>query len=362
MVIALMNMQKPAVTVIMATYNHAAFVAEAVESVLSQRDVDFEFLISDDGSQDETRDIVASIGDARISFFPNTQNRGACIVTNELVSRASGKYIALINSDDVWVDGKLSYQYEFLEENRRFGAVFGRAAYIDRDGVPIAPDTLPFGGIFDQDNRSAGRWLRRFFAEGNCLCHPTIMVRRDAYEEIGPFSNQLRQLPDYDMWIRLLKRYEIFVSDRQLIKFRLLPGENASSQTRTNAVRTLNEHFLIGDTFFDDMSSALLIDGFSDILVFNDIPSDIHFKIETALLYFHQNPWLWRPYKMLGLQKMRALLSNPQSRRVLELDYGISDRWFHEQMAAIDTLCPEPLLEPTFSELLRAAMRALRRN
>ncbi len=356
-----MSMQNPVVSVIMATYNHAPFVAAAIGSVLSQKKVGFEFLISDDGSQDETASIVASIDDARIRFFPNALNRGACVVTNELVSRASGKYIALINSDDVWSEDKLIYQYEFLEENPQFGAVFGRAAYVDRDGAPIAPETLPFGGIFDQGNRSAGRWLRRFFAEGNCLCHPTIMVRREAYEEVGLFRNQLRQLPDYDMWIRLVKRYEIFVSDRQLIKFRLLPGENASSDSRVNAVRTLNEHFLIGDMFFDGMSRELLIDGFGDILVFKDVPSEMHFKIETTLLYFHHNPWLWRPYKALGLQKMRALLSETQSRRVLEMDYGITDRWFHEQMAMIDTFCPEPLTSPTFIESLRAAIHALRR-
>ncbi len=355
------NVLKPAVTVIMATYNHAPFVAEAIESVLSQNGVEFEFLISDDGSKDETRHVVSSFMDDRIEFFPNMKNRGACLVTNELIQRAKGKYIALINSDDVWVEGKLSHQYQFLESNPEVGAAFGRASYIDRDGVKIAAETLPFGMIFDQNNRSAGQWLRRFFAEGNCLCHPTIMVRREVYESIGLFSNQLRQLPDYDMWIRLAKHYEIFVSDRHLINFRLLPGENASSHTRANSIRTLNEHFLIGETFFDGISAELLIDGFGDILVLKELPSDIHVKIETSLLYFHDNPWLWRPYKVLGLQKMRALLSDSSSRQVLENDYGISDSWFHEKMAVIDTLCPEPMPQPTFLESLQSAVRALRR-
>ena len=75
----------------MATYNHASFVEEAVNSVLSQEGVDFEFIIADDGSSDLTRDVVAGIRDPRISFFPNEVNRGACIVTNELINKLRGK-------------------------------------------------------------------------------------------------------------------------------------------------------------------------------------------------------------------------------------------------------------------------------
>lgn len=352
----------PTVSVVMASYNHAPFVEEAIASVLSQQDVDFEFLISDDGSRDGTPDIVSGIRDDRIRFFPNAVNRGACVVTNELVSRARGRYIALINSDDAWVEGKLGRQVEFLEAHPEFAAMFGRASYIDRDSRSIPPESLPFGAIFDQANRSSGQWLRRFFAEGNCLCHPTIMVRREVYAALGLFDNRLRQLPDYDMWIRMAKRFELFVSEESLIRFRVLPGENASSHTRTNAVRTLNEHFLIGERFFDGITRERLIEGFGDILVHGEVPSETHLWIEVALLYFHQNPWLWRPYKTLGLQRMRDLLADAHAREVLLADYGISDRWFHEQMAVTDALCPEPLREPTFTEALRAALRALRRR
>ena len=85
-------MNAPTVSVIMATYNHADFVAQSIQSVLLQRNVDFEFLIADDGSVDRTREVVASIHDKRIRFFPNEVNRGACVVTNELIGRASGEF------------------------------------------------------------------------------------------------------------------------------------------------------------------------------------------------------------------------------------------------------------------------------
>jgi glycosyltransferase involved in cell wall biosynthesis len=353
---------KPEVSVIMASYNHAPFVAEAIQSVLSQGGVNFEFLIADDGSKDETREIIAAHDDHRITFFPNEVNRGACMVTNDLISRVSGKYIALINSDDAWLPGKLLRQLNFLEANPGTAAHFGRATFIDREGGAIDPKTLPYGAVFEQENRSGGLWLRRFFAHANCLCHPTIMVRREAYDQLGPFNNRLRQLPDYDMWIRMVRRYEIHVSEESLINFRVLPGENASGPTRTNAVRTLNEHFLIAQTFFDGVSREKLIEGFHDILVIPEIPSPVHLEIEKMLLFLHANQWLWRPYKMVGLSKANDLLSDPEARAILEMDYGVSDHWFHAQMASVDVMCPAPQEPLSVSDSLRSAFRAIRRN
>lgn len=142
-------MKKPTVSVIMATYNHADFVKQAIDSVLAQEGVDFEFLIADDGSADQTREVVASIKDKRIQFFPNEINRGACVVTNELIKRTCGEFIALINSDDYWTTpDKLAYQVQVLRENPNVGACFGRARFVDKDGRGIDKSTLPFGSVF----------------------------------------------------------------------------------------------------------------------------------------------------------------------------------------------------------------------
>lgn len=333
-------MRDPMVSVIMPTYNHASFVAEAIESVLAQEGVDFELIVADDGSTDATRDVVSGFGDPRIRFHPNTVNRGAGVVTNELIGRSRGKYVALINSDDAWVPGKLEKQVQFLEGNDQVAATFGRAQFINRDGVPIDRSTLPFGNVFEQGNRSAGAWLRRFFAEGNCLCHPSMLIRRSVYGELGTYSNRLRQLPDFDMWIRVAKFHEIHVSEDALVRFRILPGENASSGTGANVVRTMNEHLLIAERFFDDVSRERMIDGFGDILVLKDIPSPAHLDIEKALIYFHRNPSLERPYKLVGLLKMRALLESEVHRALLLTDYGIGDGWFHNQMGNTTVLMP----------------------
>lgn len=116
-------MSAPVVSVVMATYNHAAYVAEAIYSVLQQQGVEFEFLIADDASRDATAQVVAGIRDPRIRFMAHTHNRGACAVTNELIEQASGEFVAIINSDDRWLGtDKLASQLEIMRADPSLGA------------------------------------------------------------------------------------------------------------------------------------------------------------------------------------------------------------------------------------------------
>jgi len=174
------------------------------------------------------------------------------------------------------------------------------------------------------------------------------------------YNNRLRQLPDFDMWIRLVKHYELHISARDLIRFRILPGENASGQTGTNAVRSINEHFLIAETFFDGVGREQLIAGFGDLLIVKDVPTELHLAIEKALLYFVPNQWLGRPYQLIGLLSMRRLLDSAAHREVLLESYGIDDRWFQREMGDLDVLRPKMLAAASYSKSkVHAAWRKL---
>jgi hypothetical protein len=262
------------------------------------------------------------------------------------------------------MQGKLRYQVDFLEANPDIGATFGRANFVDRDGRHLPPETLQLGigSIFDQENRSAGRWLRRLFEEGNCLCHPTILIRREIYEYLGSYNNRLRQLPDLDMWIRLVKKYQIHVSDRALINFRMMPGENTSSHTTENHIRTLNEHYLIFEKALDGASRELIIQGFSDLLVFKDIPTVEHLAIEKALLYFHYNQWLSRPLRMIGLLMLHRLLDCEAHRSLLATDYQVGDRWFQGEMSKFDVLVAPPIPPETIRYHAKGLFRSVKRK
>lgn len=334
-------MKKPDISVVMSSYNHEKFVEEAIRSVLAQKNVDFEFLIADDGSSDNTAGIIQSIQDPRIRFIPRQKNIGACASVNELLQQAEGEFIAKINSDDRWVgDDKLSFQLNILRENPELAACFGHAGFIDAQGKGIPDEKRKNPNIFKQPNRSQGKWLRYFFDKQNCLCHPTILIRKSYYDTLGLYNNCYRQLPDYDFWVRLLKHAPIHISDRVMIEFRLLGDANASSGTSINVIRTMNEHRLIMENFFDDINPALLAEGFSDLMVHPEKMTPQHVEIEKALLYFTPNTNFAHIYLANGLRKMKSLLDNPEYQSILINDYGIDFYWFQEKTAKLFSAAP----------------------
>lgn len=354
-------MPSPKISVVMSSYNHQDFVGDAIESVLVQQDVDFEFLIADDGSSDATQDVIRQYDDPRIRFSPNPSNRGACESVNGLIAQSTGAFVALINSDDVWSSpDKLAHQLAIFEENPELGACFGRARYIDRHGAALDKGSVPFGAIFDQPNRSQADWLRHFFLYGNCLCHPTLLIRKSCYHELSAYNNRLRQLPDFDMWTRLIKRYPIFISERELVDFRFLPGENASSPTFTNSVRTVNEHFVIVEKFLEDASQDLLKGAFQDMLPQANFDDPIHLDIARVLPFFHEQVNLKSAYSLIGHVKLKKLLDSAPHRAVLDDQYGIDDHWFHEQMGKEPCLSirPEMIRSEETHRQIEATLRA----
>ncbi|MBR3745689.1 MAG: glycosyltransferase family 2 protein, partial [Selenomonadaceae bacterium] len=109
------TLSAPKVSVILTSYNHAAYISAAIESVLNQTFTDFELLIVDDGSTDNSREIIKQYNDPRIKFFLYEKNRGPVIAIDDALKSAHGKYIAVHHSDDLWTLDKLARQVEFLD-------------------------------------------------------------------------------------------------------------------------------------------------------------------------------------------------------------------------------------------------------
>ena len=221
----------PRVSIVMASYQHRPFVAAAIHSVLHQTYQDFEIVVTDDGSVDGTPDVIASIQDPCIKLKRFETNRGACCAGNDALGRATGEYISNLSSDDVYLSHKLEKQVAYLDEHPEIGAVFAYPVFINEDGAVIENQLSTFNReVFMVPNRSQIDWLRHFFFVGNCLCHPTILIRRRCYEELGVYDERLAQLPDFDMWVRLVAAYPIHIMAEPLIGFRILNnGGNVSA-------------------------------------------------------------------------------------------------------------------------------------
>ncbi len=258
----------PKISVVMASYNHEKFVAETIQSVLDQTFDDFEFIITDDGSSDGTADIIKSFSDQRIKFFEFPENRGACIAMNNCIEHSNCEYIAVINSDDVWMLDKLEKQYKFLEENPKYGAVFSYAETIDEKGNYVTSNSRIFKR---KQNLNRYQFLNIFFTTGfNQLIHPTLMIRKSCYQNIGLYKPSLIQTPDFDLWIRLTMRYEIFILNENLIKFRIMSdNSNVSAGTIDVHNRTIIEYINLLENYLE-------INSIKDfLLIFPEIKDDV---------------------------------------------------------------------------------------
>ena len=248
----------PKVTIILTSYNHAAYIAAAIESALNQTFKDFELLIVDDGSSDDSRKIIQTFNDPRIKVFLYEINRGPVIAISEAFKSAQGKYIAVHHSDDIWSLDKLEKQVNFLDNNPNYAACFTWADFVDEHGEVMELDDNDFyKKVFEQPNRTRAEWLNYFFYNANCLCHPSAMLRREAYEKFRLLdSNGFWQLPDLLMWIRLCFHAEIFIMPERLTKFRLRRErqENTSATTFDKLVRADLEFFLIAQEFVDSFT------------------------------------------------------------------------------------------------------------
>jgi len=224
---------------------------DSIESVLNQTFTDFELVIGDDASTDESWDIIQSYSDPRIrSYRHETTQAGGIINEFVLSGKISSKYIAIQHSDDIWEPYKLEKQVPILDENQQIGAVFTNVSVIGENNELFNKHTHPYQTVFDQPNRSRYEWLSYFFYTGNALCHPSVLIRKACYDACGVYRYGLTQLGDFDLWVRLCLKYDFHILPDKLIKLRVLSNEMNASANRPDArIRRQFEALQILDNF-----------------------------------------------------------------------------------------------------------------
>ncbi len=315
------------VSVLMPSYNHGRFIEAAIESVLTQTYQDFELIIVDDGSSDNSAEIISRFSSPKLRVEYLEKNAGACQAMNIALSMSRGAYIAVCNSDDTWLAHKLETQCSFLDRNQDVCAVFSDVVWIGADGERLESCDSPYERVFQQKNRSRWSWLRDLLEGGNCLCHPSVLIRRQVYETVGSYDNRLRQLPDLFMWTKAVQYGDIFVMPEKLLRFRL-HETNTSAPSETTKNRSLNEHALIVRETFGNITPV----DFSRAFGMKDasIGEGVQFDIERALyLLGHSGPFT-RMFREIGLEAIYSLMNDRQARQVLSETYEFDDLLLHE--------------------------------
>lgn len=216
----------PRVSVILTSFNHEKYIREAIESVLNQTFTDFDLIIWDDASADGSWVVINSYADPRIKAFRNeVQKRGVYGINKAISELVAGEYVAIHHSDDVWEFDKLEKQVAYLDAHPEIGATFTQVQAIGENGAPFAEEGHSYLHVFEQPNRTRHEWLKHFFFHGNGLCHPSVLIRKACYLEVGVYDRRLGQIGDFEMWVRLCMKYNIHILEKPLTRFRVRENE-----------------------------------------------------------------------------------------------------------------------------------------
>lgn len=337
-------MQIPKVSVILTSFNHAKYICEAIDSTLNQTFGDFELIILDDCSSDNSWDLINQYSDPRIKALRNEVNKGPVEEINRTITEiATGEYIAIHHSDDVWELDKLEKQVNYLDEHPEIGAVFSNALAITENSSPLTDDQAVYTDIFNQPNRTRHEWLRFFLCHGNALCHPSILIRKLCYQDCGLYRSNLAQLPDLDMWIRLCLKHEIHVLPEKLIKFRVRDNEaNTSASRPETRIRTIYE-------FYKLLPNYLMLTSFNDLKkVFpsaekynRNEETDIGFVLGMAVLELGSFPFT----QLFGQDLLFEAISDPVRAANIKRLYNFDHKSFIALTGEHDVFSREEIVE-----------------
>lgn len=338
-------MNNPVVSVVIPSFNHEKYIEETIESILNQTFQDFEIIITDDGSSDKTLEKIKKFSDPRIELFIFKENQGACKALNHCINNSNGKYIAYISSDDVWELNKLEKQIKYLNENPSIPVIFTYVKIIDENGVEHLEKNHRYSTIFEQKNHDRSIWLNRFFYKGNCICHPSIMIRKDIYNDIGLYNERMGNLPDLDMWVRLCMKYNFNILDEKLTRFRIRDDEkNVSGDKPATHIRSRFEKLHIFDHYLkiDDIDFFLRI--FPDAQKFGilKLPSMIPYFLARLAYEANVNVELMQ---LWALNTLYDLMQSNEAIDILKHDYNFSYSDFLEMSAQADLFSLKKLTE-----------------
>ena len=235
----------PEVSVIITSYNYGRFLAGALESTLGQTFGDFEVIVVDDGSTDDTSEVVRRyLDDPRVRYL-HTEHIGQPGAKNAGIREARSPFVAFLDADDLWLPTKLERQLELFRSDPDLGVTYTRQILIDEEGYELE---------YKQPILHQGQVLETLF-RGNFVCFSSSMIARRVLDEVGSFDEGIPMSIDYDLWLRVAMRHRFDYVDEPLVKYRT---------GHANLSRRLVERYLIDlgirQRFLDERGGRNLLD------------------------------------------------------------------------------------------------------
>jgi len=191
------------VSIIIPTFNRRNYITIALNSVLAQTYKDYEIVVIDDGSSDDTKEVLTPYRDTIRYFYQD--NRGIPATRNRGIKEATGAYIAFLDSDDYWLPEKLERQLEYFGKNPHCGMVATRCS-------SITPD----GRVRKKNRPGKSGWVLADLFKANFIRTSSAVIRKECLEEVEFFDESLPECEEYDLWLRLAKQFQVGFIDEPL--------------------------------------------------------------------------------------------------------------------------------------------------
>ncbi|MBA2850515.1 glycosyltransferase involved in cell wall biosynthesis [Methanococcus maripaludis] len=270
-------MNNPLVSVIMPNYNNEKYLPEAIESILNQTYENFEFIIIDDCSTDDSWNIIQNYvkKDNRIKAFKNEKNLKIVKTRNkgfELMSKNS-KYIAIFDSDDVSMPKRLEKQVNFLEKNLKFGLIGGHTYIINESSKIIASRK------YETDFKK----IIKNMIKKSPVAQPSVMIRKSVLDDVDHYDEKYDVCEDYDLWFKIANNYKIGNLDEFLLKYRITETQSKSTKLKKTLRHTLKiqKKWLFNKKFFSVF--GVIYYGLEHLMYF--LPSKVVLKLFKVLNY-----------------------------------------------------------------------------
>ncbi|WP_026760392.1 glycosyltransferase family 2 protein [Selenomonas ruminantium] len=311
------------ITVIMTAYNHERYIQEAIESILNQSYENWELIIVDDGSTDNTKKIIETFNDSRIKKIYKS-NGGTSDATNIGIDEAKGDWVALMSGDDISHKDRIKTELE-VAKKQGFDVVFSIPELIDDRGKTLSDEYMPV--FYKKYNSSKGDVLKELFYNGNIFCAPSAMINKKVFEKCGKFKRHLLQLQDFDLWIRIAKKFDIKVIRSRLVKYRIHKNNLSSKR---NDKRLEFEMRDVYKKFFDKMEWDDFFDIFlakgNDGFAFGANSFDV-----ATIFILINNPII--SAHTAGLEKLANLIEDDKMYINLIQNYGFTMKKYFEATA-----------------------------
>ncbi|MEN3976095.1 glycosyltransferase [Emcibacter sp. SYSU 3D8] len=222
-----MNAGTPSITIAMSVYNNAPHLAQAISAMLAQTHTDFEFLIVDDGSTDDSGAIIDAFAEQDGRIRPiHQENRGLVASLNRMIHEARAPLIARMDGDDDCHPERLARQYRFMLDHPDHGALGTQSISFDDAGNRWASPEFP----------TSDAALRAAMASRNVMCHPSVVMRRAAVLDVGGYRGQFVHCEDRDLWLRLSERTKLASLSDALTYYRRSPGQVSNRHIVAQAI------------------------------------------------------------------------------------------------------------------------------